>query len=318
VSERRTALLRQVLGSDYRTLPPALQQLHDVEDLQACLGSCRVQRGDRPISRAVGLLLSLPASSEAAEFRFTIRRDGESEIWCRDIAKHRFQTVIRPLGRNRLSEKVGPVELIFRVTAGSFGCTWTLEAGRLFGLPLPKALRPTVLAREWDEGGQVKFDVEASLPAIGPIVRYDGHLQVVPVRAGESPGEPILLFDGVCNFCNFGVNIVLSRDLAGRVRFAAMQSDPGLGLLRKLGRSEQDYDTFIVIDGAQILDKSSAALHLASYLPWPWPLFRVLLVVPRRLRDRLYDLVARNRYRLMGRRETCRIPTAEERSRFLT
>ncbi len=99
---------------------------------------------------------------------------------------------------------------------------------------------------------------------------------------------------------------------------AAMQSEPGLRLFRSNNLTETDYETFYVLDGDRVLRKSKAILHLNRYLAWPWRGGLILALIPRKVRDSLYDLMARNRRKLMGVRHSCRVPTSDERERFLT
>ncbi len=139
---------------------------------------------------------------------------------------------------------------------------------------------------------------------------------------GGEPGEPrsgrpIVLFDGVCNICNAGIDFLMRRDPDGVIRYAAMQTDAGRRLAARYDLATDTMDSFYVIDGARVFDRSEAALHLARYLAWPWRLGLALAILPRGLRDRAYDVLARNRYRWFGKRELCRLPTPEERSRFL-
>ena len=139
-----------------------------------------------------------------------------------------------------------------------------------------------------------------------------------PSTDAVTPGRPIVLFDGICNFCNWGVNFLLRWDSRGVIRYAAMQSEPGLRLLSSNDLSATDFETFYVLDGDRVLRKSQAILHLNSYLAWPWRVGLILALIPRKYLDRLYDLIARNRYSLMGVRDSCRVPTSDERERFLT
>lgn len=127
----------------------------------------------------------------------------------------------------------------------------------------------------------------------------------------------IVLFDGVCNFCNSSVNFLLRRDRDGVLRFAALQSEAGRKLLAEAGLRHHDLDSMVLIDGAQVAVKSTAALQAARRLPGLWFMTGLLLLVPRRIRDWCYDAFAARRYRWFGKREVCMIPTAEMRSRFL-
>ena len=133
---------------------------------------------------------------------------------------------------------------------------------------------------------------------------------------GQGEG-PIVLFDGHCNLCCGGVAFLLKRDRAGRMRYGAMQTAAGQSLLRRHGRPTDDLSSFVVLDQGQLLLRSAAVLRLIRYLRFPWPLMGIIWIVPRPLRDWLYDLVALSRYRLFPRREACYLPTPAERDRFI-
>ncbi len=126
-----------------------------------------------------------------------------------------------------------------------------------------------------------------------------------------------MLFDGVCNLCNGSVLFVIDRDPAGHFQFAPLQSDPGRQLLQRHGYAGADLSSIVLVDGGRLYTRSTAALRIARRLTWPWRLLHALIVVPRPVRDAVYGLIARNRYRWFGREEACRIPTPELRHRFL-
>ena len=128
---------------------------------------------------------------------------------------------------------------------------------------------------------------------------------------------PIVLFDGVCKFCNASVNFIIDHDPPGRVRFAALQSPAGQELLRRFGLKTTDFDTLVLVEGGQAFTRSTAALRVASHLSGPWRFGAALLLLPAFLRDPLYNLLARNRYRWFGTLDACRVPTPEVRARFL-
>ena len=127
----------------------------------------------------------------------------------------------------------------------------------------------------------------------------------------------IILFDGICNFCNFWVNFILDRDKRDIFRFAALQSDAGQELLQKLRLKTTDFDTFILIDGETYFSKSTAAIRIAKNLSGPIKIFYLLIYLPKFLRDLFYEMIAKNRYKFFGKRDTCRIPGDEEKMRFL-
>jgi predicted DCC family thiol-disulfide oxidoreductase YuxK len=142
-------------------------------------------------------------------------------------------------------------------------------------------------------------------------------------RLGERPEsgvgdtEVIVLFDGVCNLCTGSVQFLLQRDRRRRFRFAALQSSAGQALLRQHGLAGDILETIVVLERGKARLRSNAALLLARRLPWPWPLLAALRILPRALRDALYTLVARHRYRWFGRTERCMLPTPEVADRFL-
>lgn len=135
----------------------------------------------------------------------------------------------------------------------------------------------------------------------------------------QTPPQSVVLFDGVCNFCNGAVNFIIDRDRAGRFRFAPLQSEVAAALLKQHGREVPagDPDTLILVEDGKVYERSTAALRIARGLRMPWSLLYALIVVPRPLRDLFYRLFARNRYRLFGRSDACRMPTPELRARFL-
>ena len=127
----------------------------------------------------------------------------------------------------------------------------------------------------------------------------------------------ILLFDGVCNLCNTFVQFAIKRDPKGRFKFAALQSETGIGILNDFGLDSKSLNTFVaIIDGRPLL-RSDAALQTLRQFGLPWKLVYSFILIPRPIRDFLYDLVARTRYSLFGKQSQCMVPTAELKSRFL-
>jgi predicted DCC family thiol-disulfide oxidoreductase YuxK len=128
--------------------------------------------------------------------------------------------------------------------------------------------------------------------------------------------RPIVLFDGLCAFCDGTVGLLMRLDRRGRLRFAALQSEAGQALVRAFGVPD-DVDSVVLIDGDLARVHSDAALGIARVLGLPWSVALVLWVVPRPLRDWAYRLFARHRYRLFGKREACRMPGEDERGLVL-
>ena len=133
-----------------------------------------------------------------------------------------------------------------------------------------------------------------------------------------SNNEPyILLFDGVCNLCNSLVQFVIKRDTKGIFKFAPLQSDIGQALLKKLDLPTDDLSSFILIHDDKYFLKSSAGLHVLKVLGGFWKMCYVFIIFPPPWRDFIYDIIAKTRYRIFGKRNACMIPTPDIAQRFL-
>jgi len=131
-------------------------------------------------------------------------------------------------------------------------------------------------------------------------------------------GKLIVLFDGVCNFCNDSVQRIMKNDKKERFRFASLQSDIGQELTQEHGIDTAQVDSIILIDtGNAYYIKSTAALEIAKRMDGFYPILQIFLILPVSLRDRIYDIIARNRYKWFGKREECKIPSQEEKKRFI-
>ncbi len=128
---------------------------------------------------------------------------------------------------------------------------------------------------------------------------------------------PIILFDAECILCSANAQFVLSHDKRRRFRLASMQGKVGAALYRRFGIDPADPDTMIVVEGDRMLRDSDAVLTIYAGLGWPWKALAVFRLVPRFIRDPLYLLIARNRYRIFGKRNSCWLPSKEYRDRML-
>lgn len=131
--------------------------------------------------------------------------------------------------------------------------------------------------------------------------------------------KTLVLFDGVCNLCNSTVQFIIRHDKSGRFQFASQQSEAGQRLLYRHGIPTEAAlaDSVVVIEREKVWLESDAAFHILYRLGGVWSILAVLWFLPKRLRDWAYRLVAKNRYRLFGRRESCMVPTPELKKRFL-
>ncbi|MGB3811835.1 MAG: thiol-disulfide oxidoreductase DCC family protein [Shinella sp.] len=128
---------------------------------------------------------------------------------------------------------------------------------------------------------------------------------------------PIIVFDAECVLCTANAQFVLRHDRARHFRLASMQKEVGASLYRRFGIDPSDPESMIVVEGDHLLRDSDAVLAIYAGLGWPWKAVSLLRIVPRFLRDPVYRWLARNRYHIFGRRETCWVPRPEDRDRLL-
>jgi len=129
--------------------------------------------------------------------------------------------------------------------------------------------------------------------------------------------HPVILFDGYCNLCSGVVRFVARHDKKGIFRFAPLQSDTGRRLLEAHHLTAITGQSFVLVENGIAYTASDAALRLAGSLPWYWKWTRIFRIIPGTWRDAVYALIARNRYRWFGRKDSCMLPGPELRSRFL-
>ena len=133
----------------------------------------------------------------------------------------------------------------------------------------------------------------------------------------ETKENAIILFDGVCNFCNGSVNFIIDRDPQGYFKFAPLQSEVGEKLLAENGIDKNVTDSVVLIEKGKVYTHSTAALRVARKLSGAWSWFYGFVVVPKFIRDFGYKLFAKNRYQMFGKQDACMLPTPDVRSRFL-
>lgn|SRR5690554_1623709 len=127
----------------------------------------------------------------------------------------------------------------------------------------------------------------------------------------------VILFDGVCNLCNSTINFVIKKDKRNIFKFATLQSETGQTLLNKLKIDSLETDSIVLVDGEKSYVKSTAALKIARNLSGVYPLLYAFLILPKFIRDRIYDYVAKNRYKWFGKKDSCMLPTPELEAKFL-
>jgi len=129
--------------------------------------------------------------------------------------------------------------------------------------------------------------------------------------------QKIILFDGVCNLCNGAVQFVLKRDKKNQFLFGSLQGNTGQQYLEKFDLPAASFRSFILVEDGKLYTRSTGALRVLKYLGGGWPLLYGLIIIPRFIRDGMYDWIARNRYKWFGKQESCWLPTPALKARFL-
>lgn len=128
--------------------------------------------------------------------------------------------------------------------------------------------------------------------------------------------NPVILFDGVCNLCTGSVQFILKRDKEKKFLFASLQSSYGQDLLKQLDLPADTFNSFILYESGKVFTRSTAALKMFSQLKgWGW--VKIFWIVPKFIRDAVYNLIAKNRYKWFGKKEECWLPTPDLKARFL-
>jgi len=133
----------------------------------------------------------------------------------------------------------------------------------------------------------------------------------------HDPSRPLIVFDGVCVFCSGFVRTVVRLDRKKRFRFATAQSPLGEALFRKHGLRTDSYDTSLTLVDNEAFTQLDGFIAVMAELGWPWRAAKALLVLPRPLRDWIYDRVAKSRYAVFGRKDSCEVPSADLRERLI-
>ncbi|WP_373078232.1 thiol-disulfide oxidoreductase DCC family protein [Zhongshania sp.] len=128
--------------------------------------------------------------------------------------------------------------------------------------------------------------------------------------------DKLVIFDGVCKFCHFWSRFIIRFDSSQRIKLATVQSPVGIALFEHYSLTNKPIESVYYFSDGKHYEKSTAMLKIAEQLPWPWQSLLIFRVIPRPIRDAVYSLIARNRYRLFGRYAQCPLPTAAQQARY--
>jgi predicted DCC family thiol-disulfide oxidoreductase YuxK len=129
--------------------------------------------------------------------------------------------------------------------------------------------------------------------------------------------KKIVLFDGLCNLCSSSVQFILKRDKKNQFLFGSLQSISGQGYLKNFNLPVNDFNSFILVEGNKLYTRSSGALRMLKHLGNGWQLFYAFIIIPKFIRDGVYNFIAKNRYKWFGKKEACWVPTPELNAKFL-
>ena len=175
----RLDLYRRALGASFETLPPAVRALHNLTEPETLWrGRCDVTRGPSCVTRALATLFRLPPEGRDQPLDVHFASLVQCERWERNFSGRRFVSR-QYFGAPHILETVGPVTLLLRPAASPAGLSLTMNGARFFGVPLPRLLVPTIQTLEFERDGRYHFEVAASLPLFGLLVRYAGWLEQI-------------------------------------------------------------------------------------------------------------------------------------------
>jgi predicted DCC family thiol-disulfide oxidoreductase YuxK len=299
---QRIPMFKALLGAEFAQLDSRLRRVHGGEPGR-WRGRVSVERGNSILAVVLAWLASLPPRMTHAAIEVGIRTSGGAERWERLFGgSARMASTLSAEG-SLLVERLGPVALYFKLVVRDAGIDWILEKIRVVWIPVPIAWFQTS-ARIDVRNGRYHFHVESALRGIGKIVRYDGYLDA----QAFAPAERVIVFDGICHVCSGWVRFLRWRRIQPPFRAISMQTPDGKALLRDHGIDPDDPATFLILDGGRHYTESDAAIHVLVALGGLWRLASAAKLVPKRWRDTLYQVLAKNRYRWFGQRTTCYLP----------
>jgi predicted DCC family thiol-disulfide oxidoreductase YuxK len=129
--------------------------------------------------------------------------------------------------------------------------------------------------------------------------------------------KKIVLFDGVCNLCSSSVLFILRRDKRNRFLFGSLQGKAGQEYIKKFNLPPDAYNSFMLVEGEKLYTRSTGALHMMKYLGGGWQLLYIFMIIPKFIRDGIYNVIAKNRYKWFGKKEECWLPTPELKEKFV-
>ena len=129
--------------------------------------------------------------------------------------------------------------------------------------------------------------------------------------------KPIILFDGICNLCDGAVQFIIKHDPDGIFLFASLQSEAGQNLLKQFQLPLENFNSFILLQNDKAYNKSTGALKVARQIKGAWSWLYIFMIIPKFIRDVVYNWIAKNRYKWFGKKDACMLPTPDLKARFL-
>jgi predicted DCC family thiol-disulfide oxidoreductase YuxK len=302
-------LLRDILGATFDEMPEPVRRMHSIGQTQHVRGISRVVGGNNPLSWIIRILAALPRPVHRAPVYIRFVKREELEEWDRHFGDSRFRTVMKREGQHLAEHLVAfPVVFVYEVKADRRGFSLHVMQVRFLGIPLPRPLRPHLMARAREWRGRYRFSTVVGFWFCGRVISYFGYLDAPRTSAEDT--RIIIVYDGLCNLCS-GSIAWIARRIADRVRFVPAQSGEGTEILQAAGLNALDPSSFLVVKNGQTLQKSAGVVAVLNLVGGGYKLGALLLrLMPRSITDKIYDFIAANRYKWFGKRETCFVPRA--------
>ena len=173
-----TSIYQQILGKQFDLLDTGVRRFHGMRGTHRLDGRCSIRRATSLIGKAISSLLPLPEATASTELKFDLNADEHEEIWTRHFSQRTIQSRLQLAADGLLSERMGPVRLLFSLSASEGQLSMQLKAIRIFGLPWPTLWFPEIWAVERGDGDRFHFDIGAQFRHFGLLVAYSGYLNL--------------------------------------------------------------------------------------------------------------------------------------------
>ena len=304
------SLYQQVMGADFDRLPASLQQFHAFTGKHVLSGWAEVGSPASFPARFLAWCLGAPLKTQKGPIRFELRAAAACEVWTRHFSDKTMESRLT-LVRGHIEERLGAARLGFALKVSPEKLEMQLV--RLHFLGVPATLAPARHRRRGNSDRRASAFPDSSLAPNGG----RGHQLPRPSRTARGRVFMIVVFDAQCLLCSRWVKFLLKYDRRALLRFASIQGEAGQALLAQAGLRVDGLQTLLLVNGTRSWQHTGAIIRVLHALGWPWRAAWLAWPISGPVRDAIYRLIARNRYSLFGRSETCLKDPADYTARFL-